>query len=147
MGNEVKGKTLAIIGLGRIGREVATRMRAFGMTLIGYDPIIPAAAVSDFGIKFLPLEQIWPLADYISVHTPLLPETTNLINLAVLKQCKKTVYVVNVARGGIVSEADLLVALKVFFVIIVLPLFSPYLTSLITVLYYSSNIDFIIFFN
>ncbi|OQV20390.1 D-3-phosphoglycerate dehydrogenase [Hypsibius exemplaris] len=112
MGNEVQGKTLAILGLGRIGREVATRMKSFGMTVVGYDPVIPANVIAEFGVKSLSLAEIWPVADYITVHVPLLPETENLINLEVLKKCKKSVNIVNVARGGIVSEPDLLAALK-----------------------------------
>lgn len=74
-GNEVKGKTLAIIGLGRIGREVATRMQSFGMTTIGFDPLVPADVSAEFGVESLSLEQIWPRADFITVHTPLIPQT------------------------------------------------------------------------
>ena len=75
MGNELVGKTLAIIGLGRIGREVAHRMQSFGMKTIGFDPLVPADVSETFGVKSYPLEQIWPLADYITVHTPLIPQT------------------------------------------------------------------------
>jgi D-3-phosphoglycerate dehydrogenase len=74
-GNELLGKTLAIVGLGRIGREVATRMQAFGMKTIGFDPLVPADVSKTFGVESLPLEQIWPQADYITVHTPLIPQT------------------------------------------------------------------------
>jgi len=112
MGHEVMGKTLAIIGLGRIGREVAIRMKSFGMRCIGYDPIIPAEAVAGIGIEFLPLEKIWPIADFITVHTPLLPETENLVSLDVMRRCKKGVNIINVARGGIVGESDLLAGLN-----------------------------------
>ena len=92
MGVELEGKTLGIVGLGRIGREVATRMQAFGMRVshhehccsdlctlslqtIGYDPIVPAKVAAKFNIEFLKLDQLWPLADFITVHTPLLPST------------------------------------------------------------------------
>lgn len=75
MGNELVGKTLAIIGLGRIGREVAHRMQSFGMKTIGFDPLVPAEVSETFGVKSLPLDEIWPLADYITVHTPLIPQT------------------------------------------------------------------------
>ncbi|XP_068246945.1 D-3-phosphoglycerate dehydrogenase [Palaemon carinicauda] len=112
MGTELYGKTLAIIGLGRIGREVAKRMQSFGMTTIGYDPMVPANVSAEWGVESLSLEDIWPRADYITVHTPLLPHTKNLIGEAVFKVCKKGVYVVNVARGGIVDEAALLAALQ-----------------------------------
>lgn len=105
MGNELYGKTLAIIGLGRIGKEVALRMQSFGMTTIGYDPIIPAEVSAEFNTEWMPLEKIWPLADYITVHTPLIPQTRNLINDKVFSLCKRGVKVVNVARGGIIEEA------------------------------------------
>ncbi len=112
MGEELYGKTLAIIGLGRLGMEVAARMRAFGMTTIGYDPFIGAEAAAEKGVKWLPLVEIWPLADYITVHVPLIEETRNLINKSTLAHCKTGVKVVNVARGGIIHEGDLLEALK-----------------------------------
>ncbi|XP_053373404.1 D-3-phosphoglycerate dehydrogenase-like [Mercenaria mercenaria] len=111
MGSELYGKTLAIIGLGRIGKEVALRMQSFGMTTIGYDPIIPGSVSSQFNTEWMELEQIWPKADYITVHTPLIPQTRNLINEGVFAKCKKGVKVVNCARGGIIDEAALLKAL------------------------------------
>uniref|UniRef100_A0A670IGR3 Phosphoglycerate dehydrogenase n=1 Tax=Podarcis muralis TaxID=64176 RepID=A0A670IGR3_PODMU len=76
MGMELQGKTLGILGLGRIGREVAVRMQSFGMKTIGYDPIITPEESAAFGVEQLPLEQVWPLCDFITVHTPLLPSTT-----------------------------------------------------------------------
>lgn len=112
MGEELFGKTLAIVGLGRIGREVAVRMQSFGMKTIGFDPLVPAEASREFGVESLSLEEIWPLADYITVHTPLIPQTRNLINKEVFQKCKKGVKIINVARGGIVSEEDLLGALQ-----------------------------------
>jgi D-3-phosphoglycerate dehydrogenase len=111
-GNEVYGKTLAIIGLGRIGREVGSRMRSFGMKTIGYDPLVPPEVSATFGIEGLTLDQIWPIADYITVHVPLLPETRNLLNEKTLSQCKKGVRIINVARGGIIDEAALLNSLQ-----------------------------------
>lgn len=111
-GHELYGKTLAIIGLGRIGREVAIRMQSWGMTTIGYDPIVTAEESKKFNVEFMPLEAIWARADYITVHTPLIDATRNLINGKVLNACKKGVRIINVARGGIVNEADLLAALK-----------------------------------
>lgn len=112
MGNELYGKTLAIIGLGRIGKEVALRMQSFGMKTIGFDPIVPKEASREFGVESLSLDEIWPLADYITVHTPLIPQTKDLIGKASLQKCKKGVRIVNVARGGIVNEDDLLAALE-----------------------------------
>lgn len=75
MGNELKGKTLAVIGLGRIGREVATRMQSFEMRTIGFDPIVSKEAAKEFGVESLSLEEIYPQADFITVHTPLIPQT------------------------------------------------------------------------
>lgn len=111
-GSELYGKTLAILGLGRIGREVGIRMNAFGMKVIGFDPITTAEEAKAAGIEKMELDQIWPLADYITVHTPLIPATRNLINTESLGKCKRGVKVVNVARGGIINEADLLTALE-----------------------------------
>lgn len=74
-GCELYGKTLAILGLGRIGREVSIRMNAWGMKVIGFDPITTEAEAKAAGIEKMELEQIWPLADYITVHTPLIPST------------------------------------------------------------------------
>ncbi|CAH6927897.1 D-3-phosphoglycerate dehydrogenase [Phodopus roborovskii] len=112
MGTELNGKTLGILGLGRIGREVATRMQSFGMKTVGYDPIISPEVAASFGVQQLPLEEIWPLCDFITVHTPLLPSTTGLLNDSTFAQCKKGVRVVNCARGGIVDEGALLRALQ-----------------------------------
>ncbi|XP_046649852.1 D-3-phosphoglycerate dehydrogenase-like [Daphnia pulicaria] len=111
MGNELHGSTLAILGLGRIGREVAIRMQAFGMKTIGYDPVISKESAAEFKVDKMELEEIWPLADYISVHTPYMPQTHHLINAEALKRCKSTVRIINIARGGIVDEAALLDAL------------------------------------
>lgn len=86
-------------------------MQAFGMTTIGYDPMIPAEVTAGWGVESLSLEELWPRADYITVHTPLLPHTRNLIGEKVFAVCKPGVRVVNVARGGIVDEAALLKAL------------------------------------
>uniref|UniRef100_A0A8D0G2P8 D-3-phosphoglycerate dehydrogenase n=1 Tax=Sphenodon punctatus TaxID=8508 RepID=A0A8D0G2P8_SPHPU len=112
MGMELNGKTLGILGLGRIGKEVATRMQSFGMKTIGFDPIITPKESAAFGVQQLPLEQIWPLCDFITVHTPLLPSTTGLLNDDTFAQCRQGVQVVNCARGGIVDERALLRALQ-----------------------------------
>ncbi|XP_065346504.1 D-3-phosphoglycerate dehydrogenase-like [Cloeon dipterum] len=112
-GTELYGKTLAVLGLGRIGRGVATRMQAFGMKTIGYDPVISSEAVRELNVEKMELEQIWPLADYITVHMPLIPQTKDLINFEVLNnKCKKGIYILNVGRGGIVNEEDLLRSLE-----------------------------------
>ncbi|XP_056409249.1 LOW QUALITY PROTEIN: D-3-phosphoglycerate dehydrogenase [Hyla sarda] len=112
MGSELYGKTLGILGLGRIGKEVAIRMQSFQMKTIGYDPIIPPEVTAEFGVQQFSLEEIWGQCDYITVHTPLLPSTTGLINDAAFAKCKRGVQVINCARGGIIDEAALLRALE-----------------------------------
>lgn len=112
MGSELYGKTLAVVGLGRIGREVASRMRAFGMKIIGYDPMMTASQAAEFNIEYHELKDLWPIADYITIHVPLMDETRNLINAQVLSQCKKGFRIVNCARGGIIEENDLLKSLE-----------------------------------
>lgn len=77
-GFELYGKTLAVLGLGRIGREVGIRMRAFGMRIIGFDPITTKEEADRAGIEKMELDEIWPLADFITVHTPLIPATKSM---------------------------------------------------------------------
>lgn len=108
MGFEVAGKTLGIIGLGRIGQAVATRMKAFEMKVISYDPVTPPSVAASLGIEFVGLNDIWKRSDYITVHVPLIPATKHLINSDTIEKCKQGVIIVNVARGGIVDEAALL---------------------------------------
>uniref|UniRef100_A0A672JVY9 Phosphoglycerate dehydrogenase n=1 Tax=Sinocyclocheilus grahami TaxID=75366 RepID=A0A672JVY9_SINGR len=112
MGAELYGKVLGIVGLGRIGKEVATRMQSFGMKTIGYDPITPPEVSASWGVEQMSLEELWPQCDYITVHTPLMPSTTGLLNDTSFAKCKKGVKVVNCARGGIIDEAALLRALE-----------------------------------
>ncbi|XP_047226228.1 D-3-phosphoglycerate dehydrogenase [Girardinichthys multiradiatus] len=112
MGAELYGKVLGIVGLGRIGKEVATRMQAFGMRTIGYDPITPPEVSASWGVEQMSLEQLWPQCDYITVHTPLMPSTVGLLNDETFAKCKKGVKVVNCARGGIIDEAALCRALE-----------------------------------
>ncbi|KAM9710511.1 D-3-phosphoglycerate dehydrogenase [Menidia menidia] len=112
MGAELYGKVLGIVGLGRIGKEVATRMQSFGMRTIGYDPITPPEVSAGWGVEQMSLEQLWPQCDYITVHTPLMPATVGLLSDETFAKCKRGVKVVNCARGGIVDEAALLRALE-----------------------------------
>uniref|UniRef100_A0A0C9S0B9 D-3-phosphoglycerate dehydrogenase n=1 Tax=Fopius arisanus TaxID=64838 RepID=A0A0C9S0B9_9HYME len=111
-GFELSGKTLAVLGFGRIGREVALRMQSFGMKIVCFDPMLSSDVASSLGATKLTLDEIWPIADYITVHTPLIPQTKNLINSTTLSKCKKGVRIINVARGGIVEESSLLEALR-----------------------------------
>jgi D-3-phosphoglycerate dehydrogenase len=108
MGNELYEKTIGIIGLGKIGREVAKRLHAFDTNLIGYDPIVSPDLVERIGVKLVDFEELLKQSDIISIHAPKMPETVNLINKDKLKLCKNGVVIVNCARGGIVNEQDLL---------------------------------------
>ena len=88
-------------------------MQAFNMTTIGYDPFVSAEEGKKFNIEVMSLDEIWPLADYITVHTPLLPHTRNLIGGPELgTKCKQGVKIINAARGGIIDEVELLKALE-----------------------------------
>lgn len=111
-GEEVFGKSLAIIGLGRIGLEIALRMQVFGMRTFGYDPQVTQEEAARHGIRWVPLDQLWPQADYITIHVPLIPRTKNLICASTLARCRKGVKIINMAKGGIVNETDLLQALN-----------------------------------
>jgi len=112
MGSELSGKVIGVIGLGRIGREVARWCQSFGMVTVGYDPIMAPEVAARAGIAPVTLEELWARSDYITLHTPRTPETANLICAASLARCKTGVRIVNVARGGIVHEGDLLEALN-----------------------------------
>ncbi len=111
-GTELRGKTLGIVGLGRIGMEVARRARAFGMTLVAHDPFVSVAVAKEQGIRLAGLDELYAAADYLSLHVGLTPQTTGMINAASIAQMKKGVRLVNCARGELVNEADLAQALK-----------------------------------
>jgi D-3-phosphoglycerate dehydrogenase len=111
MGVEVKGKTLGIIGLGRIGSEVAKRASGLEMKLMGYDPFISEKRATELGIKLATVNEIAKAADYITVHTPLIKETRNIIDEEQFNLMKPTAKVINCARGGIISEEALAKAL------------------------------------
>ena len=111
MGTELYGKTLGIIGLGRIGREVAKRALALGMDLIAYDPYIKEESVRELGVKLLPLDDLLAHADYITIHVPLTPETHHLLGEREFAKMRDGVRIVNCARGGVVDERALYQAL------------------------------------
>ncbi|XP_065199231.1 D-3-phosphoglycerate dehydrogenase-like [Sycon ciliatum] len=112
MGTELYGKTAVIIGLGHIGREVAIRLQAFGMKTVGFDALLPAEDTKKFGVDQMPLEELWPIADYISVHVPLLPATKGMIGGKTFEMCKPGLKVINCARGGIIDNDSLVAALE-----------------------------------
>ncbi len=113
MGTQLAGKTLGIIGLGRIGQAVAARAKAFQMRVVGYDPYLSRERAEALGIEALEsIEELLPQADFLTVHTPLTPETRNLINRENLHLLKPGVRLINAARGGIYEEQALLEGLK-----------------------------------
>uniref|UniRef100_H2ZPM8 D-3-phosphoglycerate dehydrogenase n=1 Tax=Ciona savignyi TaxID=51511 RepID=H2ZPM8_CIOSA len=87
-------------------------MQSFGMKTIGFDPIISKEEAAKSNIDWMTLDEMWPLCDYITVHTPLIPQTKGLLNDASFAKCKKGVRVINCARGGIIDEEALLRALE-----------------------------------
>lgn len=111
-GVEVFEKTLGVVGLGKIGREVASRCHAFGMKVIGYDPILASEVAVKASIELVSLDELYRRSDFITVHTPLTKETKGLLNDETIAKCKRGVRVVNCARGGIIEEAALLRALQ-----------------------------------
>ena len=111
-GTELRGKTLGIVGLGRIGMEVARRARAFGMTVVGHDPFVSPLVAKEQGIQLASLEEVYAAGDYLTLHVGLTPQTTGMINAESLRRMKKGVRLVNCARGELVEEAALAQALK-----------------------------------
>ncbi len=112
VGVELFGKTLGIVGLGKIGLEVARRMQVMGMRVLAYDPFLSAERVGQLDIHVVPLDQLYAEADFITVHTPLTAETKHLISTKQFDQMKKGVRVINCARGGIIDEKALAEAIK-----------------------------------
>jgi len=106
-GVELADKTLAVIGLGRIGKLVADRAKAFGMRLVAYDPFVSADRARQMGVELVPLDQAVAEADFLTIHLPKTKETTGLINRDLLLKAKPSLRVINVARGGIVDEQAL----------------------------------------
>lgn len=111
-GVELRGKTLGLIGLGRVGAEVARRARALEMRVIAYDPYVSAESAAEWGAEIMPLAELLPQSDYVSLHTALSPATERMINADTLKQMKQGARLVNAARGELVDEAALAEALR-----------------------------------
>jgi len=112
VGRDVYGKTLGIYGLGRIGVAVAKRAKGFSMKIIYYDPFRNEEAEKSLGIEFKSKEDVIRESDFLSVHVPLLPETKNSIGPKEFLMMKKTAFLINTARGGVVDEKALIEALK-----------------------------------
>lgn len=112
MGVELRGKTLGIIGFGRIGRAIASRARAFEMTVIAYDPYVNADDAAKLGVELLPLDNLYARADFITLHSVITDETRGMINNDSLAKMKQGVRLINAARGALIVEADLAEAIK-----------------------------------
>ncbi|HEV2761617.1 MAG TPA: phosphoglycerate dehydrogenase [Pyrinomonadaceae bacterium] len=111
VGVELRGKTLGVVGLGRIGRVVASRARGFEMKVVAFDPFTAPEQAREWGVELLPLEEVCARADFLTVHTPLTAETRGLVGAKQLARMKPEAYVINCARGGLVDEHALYDAL------------------------------------
>lgn len=111
-GVELRGKTLGIVGLGRIGREVARRFRAFDMEVVAHDPFIATQIADDLGIELLSLEQLAERSDFITLHLPSTDATRCLIDANLLARCKPNARIINTARGDLIDEAALFEAIN-----------------------------------
>nr|BFF13426.1 hypothetical protein GCM10025699_47290 [Microbacterium flavescens] len=110
-GVELYEKTVGIIGLGRIGALITARLQAFGVDVVAYDPYVTPARAQQLGVTLLSLDDLLATADFVTIHMPKTPETTGMIGLEQMKAMKKTAFVVNVARGGLIDEDGLYEAL------------------------------------
>ena len=111
-GTELRGKTVGIVGLGRVGMEVARRARAFGMEVVAHDPFVSTAVAKEQGIRMGKLEEVYAASDYLSLHVGLTPQTAGMINAESIAKMKAGVRLVNCARGELIDEAALAQALK-----------------------------------
>jgi D-3-phosphoglycerate dehydrogenase len=111
-GTQLEGKTLGVIGLGRVGLAVAHRAQGFGMTVVGFDPFLAADKALEFGVESVArLDDLWGRCDFLTLHTPLTAETRNLIGEREISLMKPTVRIINCARGGLIDEVALAQAL------------------------------------
>jgi D-3-phosphoglycerate dehydrogenase len=111
-GAELFEKTLGIVGFGRIGQLVASRMQSFGMNVIAYDPYLQPARAAQLGVDLVSLDDLLKRSDFVTIHLPKTKETANLIGVEALKKVKPSVRIINAARGGVLDEAALFDALK-----------------------------------
>jgi D-3-phosphoglycerate dehydrogenase len=108
----LRGKTLGILGFGRIGQAVARRMSAFGFRLIAYDPYLDPAVAAALGVQLVSLKELLAQSDALSVHARLIPETRHILGAAEFAQMKPGAFLVNTARGAIIDEPALVEALR-----------------------------------
>ena len=107
LGNELRGKTLGVVGLGSIGREVVKRARPFEMRIVAHDPYVNSHAALDLGVELMSLADLYGQSDYITLHVALTPETDHMLNAEALRQMKPGVRIVNCARGEFMDEPAL----------------------------------------
>jgi D-3-phosphoglycerate dehydrogenase len=113
MGRELKGKVLGVVGLGRIGRRIAEIARTLGMSVLFYDVItIPPEVSSALGARVVTLDELFSTSDFITLHVPMTPETAHMVGAQRLAQMKKTAFLVNTSRGGVIDEDALATALR-----------------------------------
>ncbi len=112
VGRELRGKTLGILGFGRIGQRVGELGRAFLMNVVAYDPYLPAHVFEEQHAKSMSIDEVLKVSDFVTIHMPLTPETKNLFNAKSIAGMKDDAVVLNMARGGIVNEQDMYEALK-----------------------------------
>jgi D-3-phosphoglycerate dehydrogenase len=110
-GQELRGKTLGVVGLGRIGQEVASRARAFEMEIVAHDPFISTEMAGKVGARLVTLDQVFATADYVTLHLPVTPQTRHLVNADLLGKAKKGIRIINTARGELIDDAALAAAL------------------------------------
>jgi D-3-phosphoglycerate dehydrogenase len=108
----LRGRTLGIAGLGRIGKAVAIRGHCFGMRLLSYEPYPDHAFAQQYGVRLVSFDELLTESDFLSLHMPLMPESRQVINRTTLAKMKPTAYLINTARGGLVNEPDLVAALQ-----------------------------------
>jgi D-3-phosphoglycerate dehydrogenase len=112
MGQEIRGKVLGLAGLGRIGRAVATRAKAFEMTVIAHDPAVSASDAAALGIELVSFDDLCARADYLSLHMPSNDKTRRIFNAAQLAKCRKGLRLINTARGDLIDEPALVAAIQ-----------------------------------
>lgn len=112
VGRELRGKTLGVLGFGRIGQRVGELGRAFLMNVVAYDPYLPASVFEEQHATSMSIEEVLKVSDFVSIHMPLTPETKDLFNAKSIANMKDDAVVLNMSRGGIVNEKDMYEALK-----------------------------------
>lgn len=112
LGEEVRGKTLGLAGLGRIGQEVALRAAAFGMKILAHDPFLSAQIAGDLGVTLVSMDELFAQSDYVSLHMPSNPQTRHLVNADRLAKARKGIRIINTARGDLVDEKALADAIE-----------------------------------